>query len=231
MLTELQKRTAQAIVNVFETGSPRGDYGMVTIQADDAGHLTYGRSQTTLASGNLHLLIQSYCETPGASYARGLRAYLAQLQDRDITLDGDAELHGLLKSAGDDPVMRDVQDRFFDRVYWQPSVRIAAGIPVELPLSVAVLYDSFVHGSSRLIRDRTRRECGSPDSTTERSWVAGYVRIRREWLASRRSPLLRVTVYRMEDLGRLIAEGRWGLELPLVVRGQVIDEGAVLSPA
>jgi chitosanase len=47
MLTDLQTRAAQAIVNVFETGTPRGDYGRVTLLAGDTGHLTYGRSQTT----------------------------------------------------------------------------------------------------------------------------------------------------------------------------------------
>jgi chitosanase len=50
MVTDLQKRSAEAIVNVFETGTPRGDYGQVTVVPGDTGHLTYGRSQTTLAS-------------------------------------------------------------------------------------------------------------------------------------------------------------------------------------
>ena len=35
MLTELQKRTAQAIVNLFETGQVRGDYGKVTLIPGD----------------------------------------------------------------------------------------------------------------------------------------------------------------------------------------------------
>ena len=60
-LAPLQKAAAQAIVNIFETGSVRGDYGEVTLIPGDSGQLTYGRSQTTLASGNLFLLIQDYC--------------------------------------------------------------------------------------------------------------------------------------------------------------------------
>jgi chitosanase len=55
MLTELQKKTAKAIVNIFETGRPLGDYSKVTLLQGDTGHLTYGRSQTTLASDNLYL--------------------------------------------------------------------------------------------------------------------------------------------------------------------------------
>ncbi|ROR01523.1 hypothetical protein [Desulfosoma caldarium] len=44
MLSELQKKAAQAIVNVFETGRPQGDYGQVTYHPKDPGELTFGRS-------------------------------------------------------------------------------------------------------------------------------------------------------------------------------------------
>ena len=47
-ITELQKKTAQAIVNIFETSHVRGDYGMVSLLAGDSGHLTYGRSSSAI---------------------------------------------------------------------------------------------------------------------------------------------------------------------------------------
>jgi len=47
-ITELQKKTAQAIVNIFETSHGRGDYGMVSLLAGDSGHLTYGRSSSAI---------------------------------------------------------------------------------------------------------------------------------------------------------------------------------------
>ncbi len=77
MLTEFQRRTAQAIVNIFETGSARGEYGQVTVLPDDTGHLTYGRAQTTLASGNLYLLVKAYVEAPSACLAVTLSEYLS----------------------------------------------------------------------------------------------------------------------------------------------------------
>src|SRR5262245_65525488 len=89
-ITELQKKTAQAIVNIFETSHIRGDYGMVTLLAGDSGHLTYGRSQTTLAGGNLFLLIRAYCQAPEAHFADALQPYLERLSARDLTLDGDS---------------------------------------------------------------------------------------------------------------------------------------------
>ena len=60
MLTELQKKAAQAIVNIFETGRAEGEYGKVTLLPGDPGHLTYGKSQTTLTRGNLFLLIKAF---------------------------------------------------------------------------------------------------------------------------------------------------------------------------
>src|SRR5207244_8106766 len=111
-ISGLQKKTAQAIVNIFETGRLQGNYGAVTLLAGDFGHLTYGRSQTTLASGNLHLLIKAYCEADQASYADALTPYLARLASRDLSLDQDLSFRQLLKDAGDDPVMHDTQDKF-----------------------------------------------------------------------------------------------------------------------
>src|SRR6218665_2633545 len=55
-LTATQRASCEAIVNIFETGSVRGEYGQVTLIPGDTGRLTYGRSQTTLGSGNLFKL-------------------------------------------------------------------------------------------------------------------------------------------------------------------------------
>jgi len=72
-MDDLQKATAQAIVNIFETGSILGNYGAVTVIKGDSGHLTYGRSQTTLGSGNLYKLLLSYCRQSNALFAAQLR--------------------------------------------------------------------------------------------------------------------------------------------------------------
>ena len=79
MISTLQKQSAQAIVNIFETGKALGDYGNVTLLAGDAGHLTYGRSQTTLASGNLLLLLRAYVAAPGATHAAVLKPFMPRV--------------------------------------------------------------------------------------------------------------------------------------------------------
>jgi len=74
MAMTTQSRTVQAILNWFETSQVRGDYGQVTLLAGDTGHLTFGRSQTTLGSGGLHTLIARYCASSGARFGARLTA-------------------------------------------------------------------------------------------------------------------------------------------------------------
>lgn len=224
MLSALQKQAAQAIVNVFETGRALGDYSRITVLPGDTGHLTYGRSQTTLTSGNLYLLIARYCEAEGAMLADRLRIWLPTLQVADTRLDRDTELHRLLREAGGDPVMRAEQDRFFDAVYWEPSRGAAEGLAIEGALGIGVVYDSHVHGSWRRMRDRTLARHGSPDDLGERQWIGRYVSERRDWLATHSNQLLHRTVYRMDSFAALMDTGNWELALPIEVRGVHIDE-------
>ena len=67
-LTATQAQAAKAIINLFETGSVRGHYGAVAVLPGDTGRLTFGRSQASLGSGNLHLLVERYCGTVGARF-------------------------------------------------------------------------------------------------------------------------------------------------------------------
>lgn len=225
-LTNLQKKTAQAIVNIFETGRAMGDYGQVTLLKGDSGQLTYGRSQTTLASGNLYLLIKDYCAAAGAVLAAALSPYLPPLENCDPALNTDTAFRGLLHSAGDDPVMQACQDAFFDRAYWRPAVNYASALSLDLALSVAVVYDSIVHGSWKAMRDRTLAANPLP-GTDQTAWVAAYVATRRAWLADNPNTLLRKCVYRMDAFGALIAAGAWDLALPLSVRGVQLSEEAL----
>ena len=228
MLTELQKKTAKAIVNIFETGRPLGDYSKVTLLQGDTGHLTYGRSQTTLASGNLYLLIKSYCEASGAVLAAELMPYLNRLENRDVNLNHDMTLRRFLRDAGHDPVMQQVQDRFFDSVYWEPALSTCQAIGISQPLSIGVVYDSRIHGSWVLMRDRTNEQFGSITDINEENWIKHYIDVRRDWLANHSNILLHRTVYRMDSFRELIEDANWGLKLSFTCRGFLLSE-AVLT--
>ena len=96
MITELQKKTAQTIVRIFETGKPQGDYGAVTVAKGDTGHLSYGCSQASLTSGNLAMMLGAYCVAANARYTAEIVPYLPRLQAKDKSLDHDKALHALL---------------------------------------------------------------------------------------------------------------------------------------
>lgn len=126
-MTQTQKKTAEAIVNLFETGEDLGDYSQVTLLAGDTGHLTYGRSQTTLG-------LQRCCGNFGAWFGARLLPCLPRFAAKDLSLDNDARLHNLLRASADDPVMRKTQDAFFDEVYWQRASREADRRGIASPL-------------------------------------------------------------------------------------------------
>lgn len=229
MLTATQKATAQAIVNVFETGTVRGNYGNVTVIAGDTGHLTFGRSQTTLGNPNhvglLGQLLNQYCAASGARFAHLINPYLQRVAQADLSLDTDSRLHNRLRATADDGVMRDVQDAFFDLHYWSPALASAGQLGLALPLSMAVVYDSTVHGSWQAMRDLTHHEAnGTPAKVGEKAWIQAYIKTRRNWLASHTTrPDLQATVYRMDSLQRLLDYDLWMLPLPIIVRDQEIN--------
>ncbi|MBG1266844.1 chitosanase [Nostoc sp. WHI] len=229
MLTEIQKKAAQAIINIFETGSVSGKYDSVVSVAGDPGGLTYGAKQTTINSGNLHLLIKAYVEAEGALFADELRPYLSSLKNREQRLNRDTTLHSILRQAGRDSVMIQEQDAFFDRVYWTPALNSAAAINIQTVLGIAVVFDSITHGSWRLIRDRTTNQFGNPSSVGEKAWLKHYVDVRRNWLANHSIQILHLTVYRMDSFKRIIQTDNWDLSLPFTVRGLIISEDT-LSP-
>ena len=125
-----------------------------------------------------------------------------------------------MRASADDQVMRDLQDEFFDDVYFTPATKAAERMGIGSPLGQAIVYDSFVHGSWARIRDRVE---ATPEALGERLWVDRYVTARRRWLESHSRADLRTTVYRMDAFRRLIELDAWGLPLPLVVRGAEVS--------
>jgi chitosanase len=222
-VTDLQKLTSKAIVNVFETGRVRGRYNAVTIIKGDSGHLSYGRSQASLGSGSLFTLLKSYCEAQDARFVQDVLPLLPRFRNKDLSLDQDQNVRALLETAGEDPIMQKTQDLFFERSYWQPAERAAASCNLTLPLSTAVIYDSHIHGSFDRIRKRVKSGTAVAPGADERAWVNDYIAERRTWLLSCDDPVPK-TVYRMDEFSKLIAANKWNLELPLTIRGVVINE-------
>jgi chitosanase len=222
-MNDLQNLTCSAIINVFETGRVRGDYGAIAVLKGDSGHLSYGRSQAALGSGTLFSLLNLYCQQPGGQFTTQVQALLPRCQARDVSLDTDTGVQSLLKQAAlQDPVMRAAQDRFFNDNYLAPAIRDAQAIGVTLPLGQAIVYDSHVQGGWARLRDRV----GLPGALGEKEWAKNYLATRRTWLQSL-APPLPSTVYRVDSFGALITQEKWDLGLPLVVHGITITQDAL----
>jgi chitosanase len=221
-LTPQQKQVCEQVVNVFETGSVEGDYSAIAIFHDGphgVRQVTYGRSQTT-EYGNLQELIQMYVDGQG-TFSDDLRPYVAKIGHTPLV--DDDHFKNLLKEAGKhDPVMRQVQDDFFDKRYFDPAITWAQVNGFTLPLSALVIYDSFVHSGS--IPSYLRRrfdEVPPANGGNEQLWVKQYVQVRHDWLANHPNKILRTTVYRMECFEREIARNNWDLaQLPINAHGR-----------
>jgi len=219
-----QRRIIDQVVNVFETGTPAGDYACISIYRDgpdDARQITYGRSQTTEFS-KLRDLIERYV-VAGGLYAAALAPYVARIGVEPL-VDDDA-FKDLLRAAGrDDAVMRSVQDAFFDERYFQPAMAWVDENRLALPLSALVVYDSFIHSGSILwtIRETFLEEPPILGGN-ERAWVRDYVQARHRWLATHRREILHKTTYRTACLAHEIARGNWHLQqLPIDVNGVLV---------
>jgi chitosanase len=220
-LTPAQKSICEHIVNVFETGRIEGDYGAIATFADGPHgerQVTYGRSQTT-EYGNLEELVQMYVDAHG-TFSEQLRPFGAKIGVTPLV--DDAQFKQLLKDAGrNDPVMRQVQDVFFDKRYFQPAMQWADDHGFILPLSALIIYDSQVHSGGILGFLRKRFPATPPASGgDEETWTKQYVDVRQAWLANHTNPDLRKTIYRTQCFGREIGKNNWDLsQLPINANG------------
>jgi len=220
-LTPDQKRICEQVINVFETGSPQGIYSAIAVLKDGPHKMrqvTYGRSQTT-EYGNLHELLEMYVAS-GGSYAGQLQPYIEKIGVTPLA--DDSQFKQLLRDAGKkDPVMRQTQDSFFEKRYFQPAMQWGDDNGFTLPLSALVIYDSFIHSGSILPFLRKRfPEMPPAKGGDERRWISQYVDARHQWLATADNVVLHQTIYRTTCFKNEIARGNWDLaQLPIKTHG------------
>ncbi len=225
MITAATKRLIERVVNVFETGTPDGKYDLLVVYPDGKNgsrQITYGRSQTT-EQGNLSKLLMLYIQKGGMFADK-----FAQYMDRvgRVPLVDNATFKGLLKTAAQqDPIMKASQDEFFDLVYYTPALQFFESNGFTLPLSLLVIYDSYIHsgGVPRFLRKRFG-EFPPASGGDEKKWTTWYVDIRHQWLKYHTNPLLQKTIYRTQCFKDQIAAANWNLEkLPIMANGVAVN--------
>ena len=224
MVSKQAKEVIVQVLNVFETGSKEGVYDSLVVYPDGHGEsyqITYGRCQTT-EQGNLATLIDAYVENEGR-FAEEFVPYLERI-GRVPLADDEGFKNLLRRAAREDPIMKTTQDAFFDAIYWKPAVEWFDAHGFKLPLSMLVVYDSFIHSGGILWFLRKRFSALPPSKGgDERRWIASYVDIRHQWLKYHSRALLRKTIYRTQTFLTEMERDNWALEtLPINANGCLV---------
>lgn len=221
MITDSIKKKIQTIVNVFETSSLKPRYDIITVAFDgpsEAKQISYGKQQCA-EFGNLRTLIRLYCERSDSRYASDLKSYLDFIGNPKHPLADNQTFKTLLKLAGTDEMMHRVQDDFFDVRYWNPALNWFSVNLFTLPLSMSVIYDSYIHsgGVPMWLRDDFK-EPTPLKGGNEIEWIQQYVLARDIWLEHNKKKILQFTDYRTDCWIEQIKEDNWMLEKPVVVK-------------
>lgn len=253
-LSELQIATIDGIVGVFEGGRPFR-YETVARVKSDPGGLSFGKHQVSHTSGNLHMLMSTYCSAAKADseLASRVRARLAAMKvpapqsDREkekkrlesieskrLELLADDPLKELLIATAGDRAMADAQDKYFFENFMTPALKAWQAAGFRHALSAAVAYDSQIQSGVAFRKDQRLKAdevAGPASAENEKEWIAAYVAARRQWLSESKSEAVRNSVYRMDAMKALIDAGAWDLALPLTVHGYELTAWDDFSPA
>jgi chitosanase len=217
------KTKIEQIVNYFESGSKNGDYSCISLYEDGPNQIkqiTYGKSQTT-EWGNLRDLIKMYINN-GGEYATFFTSYVDTIGVNSLV--GNRNFISFLKRASEDPIMRSTQDEFFDKHYWQPAKAWYEKNGFKTNLAMLVIYDSFIHSGSilKFLRDKFAEKVPA-NGGDEQRWILEYCKARYKWLDNHSNPILRKTVYRVDNFLTAIKESNWDLSQTFVANGEEIS--------
>lgn len=215
----------EQIVNCFETGTPYGNYSDVTLYNDGPNELlqvTYGRAGVTEYGGNLEKVLVSYINKKGDK-SNILYPYIAKIGKRPSVLAVDNVFIALLKELGHDTIMHQAQDEIFDSEYWVTAQKFYQDNKFTLPLSMLVIYDSYIHSGSVPMFLRNRFSERTPlNGGNERKWIDAYVETRGQWLKFHSNPILRQTVYRTNLFKKLSSDNNWNLDGNINANGEIV---------
>jgi hypothetical protein len=179
------RRAAFNITGTFEGGRGYGNY-----QTYDAGIISYGRFQFTLAAGSLGRVLDNYLTTPASDTAHALMAYQARVRARDTSLRYDETFKALMIKAADEDAMKNAQDQVVIASYWAPAQDSANIRGIVTPLGQALLFDMAIqHGPAHKHTQNAETRLGvAPKSKlgenglTEEQLITEVAKVRQEFL-------------------------------------------------
>lgn len=213
------------ILSVAETDAAKWNPAAVYVYNDGNN----GRKQCTLSigftadGGNLRKVLERYIEKDGI-YSEQFAPWIALLKAGDPGTDSD--FIALLKKVGkEEPLMMEVQEEMFDKLYLGPAFEWASKYGFGKQLSYLVIADSFLHSGSMLDFLMNRFPEKKPsDGGNEEDWIHAYANTRREWLANHSNKILRGTVYRCDCYLYEMERGNWDLAVaPISMHGTKVE--------
>ena len=216
-----KKQLMWEIIHVFENDnqSPNRDYSTIYIYADGPREVR----QLTLSAGiteygNLQKLIQVYIND-GGKFANEFSTYVGKIGK--VSLVDNREFRVLLvRASKEDAIFRAAEDKIFEDKYYAPAFKFFEAGGFTRPLSLMVIFDSYIHSGSipDFLRSRFPAKLPSKGGS-EIDWISQYLNIRRAWLAGHSRKILRGTVYRPDFFISLLNKKNYDLNLPLAPNG------------
>ena len=210
------QKAAYAITGAFE-GS-----GYAAFNNYDAGIVSYGLFQFTLASSSLETVLRRYWALSTGRVADSLKAYEQAVVRKDQALRSDERFKNLLIKAAEEKEMREAQNAVATEKYWD-AVYVGYVQPRELklPLTLALLFDmginfgpnhSFVRLAEQQLGVPSRSKPGQ-NGITEEQLTKRVAELRRDshykQAAAQNLPGLRV---RGDFWLSLCTRGDWNLQ-------------------
>jgi chitosanase len=218
-MTEQLLKKIHSVVSFFETSSATPRYDTVTVLPDGPdkiNQITFGAYQTT-EFGNLRALLELYCKKGGGAEIpifKPLLPYIGKLPSKWTN----KSFMDALKRAGKERVMEIAQDEFFQTYYMAPALQWCKVNGMTLPLSLLVIFDSYIHSGGILAFLRNEfSEVTPAKGGDEKAWITAYVNARDKWLENHSRELLQATDYRTDSFILAIREGNWNLDKPFKV--------------
>lgn len=224
------KLASYAITGAFE-GS-----GYAAYNNYDAGIISYGFIQFTMAAGSMITVVQRYLAASQTDVANQLRAYLPRIEARDGSLRTDENLKNLLIAAANEQAMIDAQHSVAEEKYWD---KVWKGYieprGIESPLGIALLFDMGVnfgtsHGFVRLAEQQLGvlpQSKPGQNGITEEQLIQRVAELRK---ASHDKQAKEQNLFGLMQRGnfwvRLINNGDWGLQAEpsgtVNIRGKIV---------
>jgi hypothetical protein len=181
------KRVRLAAFNITE-GFEGGGYP--TYQNYDAGIISYGRFQFTLAGSGLFVVLDKFTSRSRSTLAGELRAaYLDRVRNHDPNLRSDLRLKQLLIDAAREIEMQAAQDEAATELYWNV-VQDLSIVPrnIRTPLGQALIFDMGINfGPRHGFLSAAEQELGVPPKSRvgehgkrEEDLIAALARLRKQ---------------------------------------------------